>query len=395
MKIQKNWLRILIIVVILAVVISSVWLSLGKILELIGYIVSLFLPFLLGYVFSLAVNPLANFLQKKLSIPRGFSAILVIILTIGVIGGAASWGIYKIIEQIRELYVHFPQIYESWQQTIREISKSWNTLYAALPENIQLLITGIGDTVSGKASGFLDNKSEPVVDYASRFARAIPKVFVGVVVFILATYFMIADSKGVSKTVKSMLPEKLRIRVAAVTGQLKTYLGGYLKAQGILLCIAFFVMFLELSVLRVHYALLIALGVAVLDALPFFGSGLVLWPWAVIAFATGNIKMGVGLIVVYVSVALVRRFAEPKLLSSKMGTNPILTLMSMYIGYRLIGIGGLIVGPIIMMIAISFYKAGIFDGLIRLVKLVFKFIKEQLILLKNFFLKLTGSDWNE
>lgn len=395
MKIQKNWLRILIIVVILAVVISSVWLSLGKILELVGYIVSLFLPFLLGYVFSLAVNPLANFLQKKLSIPRRFSAILVIILTIGVIGGAASWGIYKIVEQIRELYVHFPQIYESWQQTIREISKSWNALYAALPENIQLLITGIGDTVSGKASGFLDNKSEPVVDYASRFARAIPKVFVGVVVFILATYFMIADSEGVSQKVKSMLPEKLRIRVAAVTGQLKTYLGGYLKAQGILLCIAFFVMFLELSVLRVHYALLIALGVAVLDALPFFGSGLVLWPWAIIAFATGNIKMGVGLIVVYVSVALVRRFAEPKLLSSKMGTNPILTLMSMYIGYRLIGIGGLIVGPIIMMIAISFYKAGIFDGLIRLVKLVFKFIKEQLILLKNFFLKLTGSDWNE
>ena len=395
MKIQKNWLRILIIIAILAVVISSVWLSFGKILELIGYIVSLFLPFLLGYVFSLAVNPLANFLQKKLSLPRGFSAILVIILIIGVIGGAVSWGIYKIVEQIRELYVHFPQIYESWQQTIREISKSWNTLYAALPENIQLLITGIGDTVSGKASGFLDNKSEPVVDYASRFARAIPKVFVGVVVFILAAYFMIADSEGVSQKVRSMLPEKLRVRVAAVTAQLKTYLGGYLKAQGILLCIAFFVMFLELSVLRVHYALLIALGVAVLDALPFFGSGLVLWPWAVIAFATGNIKMGVGLIVVYVSVALVRRFAEPKLLSSKMGTNPILTLMSMYIGYRLIGIGGLIVGPIIMMIAISFYKAGIFDGLIRLVKLVFKFIKEQLILLKNFFLKLTGSDWNE
>ncbi len=395
MKIRKNWLRILIIVVILAVVISSVWLSFGKILELIGYIVSLFLPFLLGYIFSLAVNPLANFLQKKLSIPRGFSAILVIILTIGVIGGAASWGIYKIVEQIRELYVHFPQIYESWQETIREIAKSWNTVYAALPENIQLLITGIGDTVSGKASGFLDNKSEPVVDYASRFAKAIPKVFVGVVVFILAAYFMITDSKGVSKAVKSMLPERLRIRAAMVTEQLKTYLGGYLKAQGILMCIAFFVMFLELSVLRVHYVLLIALGIAVLDALPFFGSGLVLWPWAVISFATGDIKMGVGLIVVYVSVALVRRFAEPKLLSSKMGTNPILTLMSMYIGYRLIGIGGLIVGPIIMMIAISFYKAGIFDGLIRVVKLVFKFIKEQLILLKNFFLKLTGSDWNE
>ena len=395
MKIQKNWLRILIIILILAVVGCSVWLSFSKIVAIIGYIVSLFLPFLLGYGFSLLVNPLANFLQKKLSIPRGFSAILVIILTLGVIGGAVSWGVFKIIEQGRELYEHFPDIYSSWQATIKEISKSWNAVYRALPENIQVTITEIGNTLSEKASGFLDNKSEPVVDYASRFAKAIPKVFVGVVVFILSTYFMIADSKGVSKAVNSVIPGKFRARIATLNTELKTYLGGYVKAQGILMCIAFFIMLIELSVLRVHYALLIALGIAILDALPFFGSGLVLWPWAVIAFATGDIKRGVGLIIVYVSVALVRRFAEPKLLSSKMGTNPILTLMSMYIGYRLIGVLGLILGPIVMMLIISFYKAGLFDGLINFVKLVYKLIKEQLIVLKNFFIKLTGSDWNE
>ena len=395
MKIQKNWLRILIIILILAVVVCSVWLSFSKILAVVGYIVSLFMPFLLGYAFSLAVNPLANFLQKKLSIPKGFSAILVIILIIGVIGGAITWGVFKIVEQIRELYDHFPQIYESWQATIKEIARSWNAVYGALPENVQVTITEIGNTLSEKASGFLDNKSEPVVDYASRFAKAIPKVFVGVVVFILSTYFMIADNKGVSKAVNSVIPHKFRARIATLNTELKTYLGGYVKAQGILMCIAFFVMLIELSVLRVHYALLIALGIAILDALPFFGSGLVLWPWAVIAFATGDIKRGVGLIIVYVSVALVRRFAEPKLLSSKMGTNPILTLMSMYIGYRLIGVLGLILGPIVMMLIISFYKAGLFDGLIHFVKLVYKLIKEQLIILKNFFIKLTGSDWNE
>lgn len=395
MKIQKNWIRILIIVVILAVVIASAWLSFGKILDLLGYVISLFLPFLLGYAFSLGVNPLANLLQKKLSIPRGFSAILVIILILGVIGGAASWGIYKIIEQTRELYVHFPEIYKSWQNTIKEFLTSWNTLYGALPENIQVLVTEIGETISSKASGFLDNKSQPVVDYASRFAKAIPKAFVAVVVFILASYFMISDSKGVSKAVNYMIPQRLRLRVSDVTEQLKTYLGGYLKAQLMLLCIVFVVMFVEFSILRVNYALLIALGIGVLDALPFFGSGLVLWPWAVISFTTGNIKLGVGLIVVYVSIALVRRFAEPKLLSSKTGTNPVLTLMSMYIAYRLMGIVGLIVGPIVMIFLISLYKARLFDGLINLIKCIFKFIKEQLILLKNFFLKLTGSDWNE
>ena len=183
--------------------------------------------------------------------------------------------------------------------------------------------------------------------------------------------------------------------MTVVRGELRKYLGGYFKAQVILMGIVFVILLLELSVLRVSYALLIALGVAILDALPFFGSGLVLWPWAIISFATGDIKRGIGLVIVYVSIALVRRLAEPKLLSSRMGMNSILTLMSMYIGYRLLSIGGLILGPIIMMLGVSFYKAGVFDGIISFVKLVIKFINEQIILLKNFFVKLTGSEWNE
>jgi len=395
LKIQKNWLRVLIFAIILAVVIAGVWLSLGKILELIGFIVSLFLPFILGYGFSMLVNPLANFLQKKLAIPRGLSAVLVIILTIGIIGSAIGWAIFKIIEEARQLYLQFPQIYNSWQATIEEFTTKWEAIYVKLPINVQYMISGIGESVSGKLSGFLDNKSEPVVDYASRFAKAVPKGFVGVIVFILSSYFMIADNKTVSQTVNKMLGEKACERMNVVRSELRIYLGGYFKAQVILMFIVFAILLVELSVLRVSYALLIALGVAILDALPFFGSGLVLWPWAIISFATGDIKRGIGLVIVYVSIALIRRLAEPKLLSSRMGMNSILTLMSMYIGYRLLSLGGLILGPIIMMLGVSFYKAGVFDGIISFVKLVIKFIKEQIILLKNFFVKLTGSEWNE
>jgi len=341
------------------------------------------------------VNPLANFLQKKLAIPRGLSAVLVIILTIGIIGSAIGWAIFKIIEEARQLYLQFPQIYNSWQATIEEFTTKWEAIYVKLPINVQYMISGIGESVSGKLSGFLDNKSEPVVDYASRFAKAVPKGFVGVIVFILSSYFMIADNKTVSQTVNKMLGEKACERMNVVRSELRIYLGGYFKAQVILMFIVFAILLVELSVLRVSYALLIALGVAILDALPFFGSGLVLWPWAIISFATGDIKRGIGLVIVYVSIALIRRLAEPKLLSSRMGMNSILTLMSMYIGYRLLSLGGLILGPIIMMLGVSFYKAGVFDGIISFVKLVIKFIKEQIILLKNFFVKLTGSEWNE
>lgn len=395
MRIKNNWLRILIFVVITAIVVSTLWLSLAKVIDLLSFIISLFLPFLLGYVFASAVKPLADVLQKKLSIPKGLSAILVIILTIGIIGGALTWGIWKIVEQFRQVYEQFPLIYASLQQSFAKLADAWWDVYVSLPDNVQQILSEMGQNISQKASGFIDNKSAPVVDWASRFAKAVPRVFVGVVVFILSGYFIITDDGRISAVSAKIVGEKIRYRFSLVGMHIKNYLGGYLKAQGVLMLIAFVIIFIAIKILGVKYALLIALATAFLDALPFFGSGLVLWPWAIIDFATGDIKMGVGLIITYLAVAIVRRFAEPKLLSSNMGLHPLLTLMSMYVGYRILSIGGLILGPIIAMLIISFYKAGIFDPLIAFVKLVYKFTKEQLTLLKDFFIKLAGSDWNE
>ncbi len=395
MRIKNNWLRILIFLVITAIVVCAVWLSLSKILDLLGFVVSLFLPFLLGFVFASAVKPLANLLQKKLSIPRGLSAILVIILTIGIIGGALTWGIWKIVEQIRQIYDQFPQIYASITQSFYRFMAVWEDLYITFPQSVQTLISEIGENISDKASGFINNTSEPVVDWASRFAKAIPRVFVGVIVFLLSGYFMITDDGRVNAFTAKIVGEKIRYRFSLVGKQIKTYLGGYIKTQAILMIIAFVIIFTALSILGVRYALLIALGIAFLDALPFFGSGLILWPWTVIGFAMGDIKMGIGLILTYVVLVIMRRLTEPKLLSSRVGLHPLITLMSMYVGYRVLSIGGLIFGPAIAMLIISFYKAGLFDPIISFIKLVFKFIKEQLILLKDFFIKLAGSDWNE
>lgn len=395
MKIKKNWIKVILFVVGLAIAAAAVYFFLPSILELIGFLISLFLPFLLGYVFSLAVNPLADTLQKRLKIPRGMSAVLVIVLIIGLLGGVVTFAIWKIIDELRMVYTQFPSIYAGIQNSIHALGSRLSVIYDNLPENIQLAITALGDGISGKAADFINTKSTPMVDWAGRFAKALPSVFVAIIVFVLSAYFMVTENIAVSKAAHGMLPEKIAARLRIVKSELKKYLGGYLKAQIILMLIAFVIMFIGLSIFRVEYALLIAIAVAVLDALPFFGSGLVLWPWTVIAFVNGNVKFAIGLIIIYLAVMLMRRIAEPKLVSTGMGMNPILTLMSMYIGYRTLSIGGLILGPIILMIVISFYKAGLFDGIIRLVKRIWKFIVEQCRLFKQFLINLMGSDWNE
>ena len=395
MKIKKNWIKVVLFTLLLAIVVVAIYIFLPRILKLIGFIVKLFLPFLLGYIFSMAVNPLADTLQKRLKIPRGLSAVLVIVLIVGILGGVLTFAVWKIIDEVRMLYTQFPTIYENLQTSVHNFAVKWSTVYENLPMNIQEAITAAGESISDKAANFINTKSTPMVDSAGSVAKALPSVFIGVVVFILSSYFMVTENKTVTSTVYKLFSDRFVERLRIVKAEIKKYLGGYLRAQGILMIIAFFIMFIGLSILDIDYALLIALGIAFLDALPFFGSGLILWPWTLISFLNGDIKHGVGLIIIYAAVALMRHFTEPKLVSSRIGMNPILTLMSMYVGYRTLSIGGMILGPIILMLIISFYKAGVFDAPIRLLKNIYNFIKEQFILFKEFVKNLIRSDWNE
>ncbi|MCI8521024.1 MAG: sporulation integral membrane protein YtvI [Clostridia bacterium] len=395
MKIKKNWVKIVLFVAGIILLGVGVYFFLPTIINLIGFVLELFLPFILGYIFSLLVNPLADRLQKKMKIPRGMSAVLVMVLIIGILGGILTFAIWKIIDEARTLYMQFPSIYISMRDGMHALGDKWSTVYVNLPANIQNAITALGDAISERAAMIINNVSYPVVDYAGNFAKALPRVFIAVIVFLLSSYFMVSENSTVTMAVKRITSPRLAERLALIKREIKKYLGGYIKAQGILMFIAFIIMFIGLSIFNIQYALLIALGIAIVDALPFFGSGLILWPWTVIAFLNGDIKLGIGLICIYVAVTIMRRFAEPKLVSSSMGMNPLLTLMSMYVGYKTLSIGGLILGPIILMMIISFYKAGVFDAPIRLLKSLARLIKEQFILFKQFVINLMRSDWNE
>lgn len=393
MKIKHSKIKLLIFILFIAALCVLAYVFMPKLLNLLGILVSVFLPFILGYGFSRLVNPLADLLQKKLKCPRGISAVLVIVLTVGIIGGALSVIIWKLVSEIRNLYDQFPLIYMDLQNLWQNISQKWSRVYDTMPEQVQSVLSEIGNDFSNKATGFLNSRSEPVVDYASRFAKAIPGGFIGAIIFILSVYFMVTDSENVSKTVHNLLGEKLSRRVSDVKDELKQYFGGYVKAQLIIMSIAFVIMLLEFGIMGIKYALLIAFVTAFLDALPVFGSGIVLWPLAIINFVSGNIKNGIVMVVAYLSIMLMRHLIEPKIVSSKIGINPILTLMSMYIGYRIWGVGGILIGVFILIILVSFYKAGIFDAPIRGIKRFWKILRIQAKTLKKYIIEIMeGND---
>ena len=384
MKINSYKLKITLFIVSVIILCILAYYFMPVFLNIIRTLISLFLPFILGYLFSRLVNPLADLLQKKLKCPRSVSALLVIVITIGIIGGVVTAIVWNLVNEIRNLYAQSPQIYAELQGYWNKFAAMWSDLYKNMPMPVQEALTGIGEGFSAKMSDFIDSHSKPVVGYASDFAKAIPDVFIAIIIFILSVYFMVADNKTVSSVVHRMLGVKMLRRIDGVKGEFKRYLSGYVKAQFTIMCVTFTVMLIEFALADISYSVLIAISTAFFDALPVFGSGLVLWPLALINFISGNIKNGIMMLVAYASVFVTRHLIEPKLVSSKMGMNPILTLMAMYVGYRIWGVVGIILGTIILLVIISFYRAGVFDAPIRGIRSCGRFIGSQYKLFKKF-----------
>ncbi|HHW60769.1 MAG TPA: AI-2E family transporter, partial [Syntrophomonadaceae bacterium] len=99
------------------------------------------------------------------------------------------------------------------------------------------------------------------------------------------------------------------------------------------------------------------------DILPILGPGTIFVPWVIWEFMSGRAGMGISLLIVYIIISAVRQFLEPKVVGDNIGLHPLLTLISLYVGLQLGGLVGMILGPIILVILIASYRAGVFEGL--------------------------------
>lgn len=365
-KIKSKTIARYLFILILAII---VLLSVPKALRVAGYALWLFTPFIISYLLSLLVNPMVDRLEKRFRLPRGICAVLVIVLTVGVIGGIIFGIIWKLIDELRNVYDDLPIIFENLKITWISISEFFAAFVKMLPEGIQ----NIFNNTSEQAIEWLTNAATntEIVRSAGNVARKLPSIFVVAIVFILSLYFMITDAEKVSLTLKKPFSKNFIEKTERFRTEIKKYVGGYVKAQLTIMCISFAILLIGLSILDIKYAPVISLSVAMMDALPFFGSGAVLWPWAIVSFIMGNNLIGVGLIIIYLAVILMRQFIEPKIVSKNIGVHPIMTLMAMYIGFRIFSIGGMILGPLSLVFLVSLYRTGIFDELIMIIRKLF------------------------
>lgn len=307
------------------------------------YLFPIFLPFVFGWLLSLMFIPLADKLEKY-HIPRWAGALLGIILLISLLVFLGYFSGNQLYVQLQNLMNDIPYYLEKMEEGL--------TLFWT---RVDGLLVGLPDVVTNATAYFQDelfNILFSLVQSSGSVSAitAVPKVLLGCFIALFSAYFLTKDKAAIRSAYKTHVEPLFGMSLAATKKDLVASLWGYVKTQLILMIYIFLICIIGLYILQSPYALLISVAIAIIDAVPFFGSGFILWPGAVISFILGDTSLAIGYLIIYGVVQVVRQLMQPKILGSQLGMHPLLTLFSMYFGYKCIGFWGLILGPIIAVI---------------------------------------------
>jgi len=343
---------------------------------LVWWMLPFLYPFILGWLLAYALNPLSSLLQKRARLPRWLSVAVSLLLFSAAMLALISFLVMRLVDEIASLS-------GSLQTWIVQGEKAFDDLLSK-PE-IQDAIVRINDFYRDNP-GYKDTIDGSLSDTAQEIANAgkslvglffngvvnvlysLPAVATIAVVVLLASFFIGKDWERYTRRIRLSFPRPLVRRAGAVWGDLRQALFGYLRSQLIMISITAVVVVLGLWIIGVDNALSIGLLIGFVDLLPYLGVGAAMVPWIAYAFLTGDWHLGTGLSILYGIVLVARQFIEPKVLASSVGLEPLPTLIAMFVGLKLFGILGLLIGPIAMVVLAACYRAHVFRDIGRYVK---------------------------
>lgn len=314
------------------------------------------IPILLALLTALVLEKPIRLLQKKAKIKRSLAVLLtfVIFLLLSCILGVGLINfIYtKLVSFIENIPFYVRKFNSDF---INPLLDTWENYSATLPEGV---MTSIELSINNAVNS-VDGLVKQLLESLIMFVSGIPGFLIEVLIYLIALYLISLDLPKIWASIESMLTDKTKEKIKYVLHDLYKAGFGFMKAQLILSLLTFVLAYIGLSVLRVDFSLIMAIIIVIVDILPILGTGSVLVPWAIYAFSQGQTNLGIGFVVLFLVITVVRRAVEPKIMSSNMGISPLAALISMFIGLKMVGIWGLFLGPAVVILFETLRRANI------------------------------------
>ena len=321
------------------------------------YLFPVLVPFLIAFIVVWALKYPADYLGKKLK--YGQRWILRILLTL--FWGGVAFVVLKVSANLFPLIGNFflglPEFYtQKLMPAIQTVYHQMRDMVKDGNQDVILSLETIFEQIFTEIGNFISSSSGSIIKAVSGYAVSVPSVVIKIIITVISSYFMAGDFDGMIEMTLGALPGQWKERIIHITNQTKNIIGIFLRSYSLLMLITFCELLLGLWLLKVPYAGLIAMVIAVFDILPILGTGGILIPWAIIAAILRDYKMAIGIAILYLVITVIRNTLEPKLVGKQIGLHPLATLISMFVGARLFGLMGLIGFPLALSLYVKMKK---------------------------------------
>ena len=367
---------------------------------IVRYALGVCFPFVFAFLVAVILQRPKNFLVRKTFLKNGPASVICVFLLLIILCALVALIGVRAIAKVQEFINYIVAQFKDSESIVNNIQAWLMTVIAKLPEFLRKTLSESVTELFGKLREYVGQDTQALADAVassglaagdtaaaaaeaantasaaggmsgllSKFqiswittplsslistAKQIPSILISVVITLVACCFMTTDYDKVMYFFRCQFPEHRREDVDRAKTLLKTSLGKMGKAYALIMLVTFVEVSAGLTVLRLigvfesSYIVMIAIATAIIDIVPVLGTGTVLIPWALYSIITGNFGMGIGLVIMYIIITVIRQVIEPKLVAGQLGLSPIVTIAALYLGLKLFGVLGMFVTPLII-----------------------------------------------
>ncbi|ARI76821.1 sporulation integral membrane protein YtvI [Halobacillus mangrovi] len=324
-------------------------------------------PFYMAFLLAWLIQPFIKLLEKRFRLPRVIAVLFIMLLLSLLSLSLITLLIAEFVRGLAHLSHGLPGHAENLiAYTMDKVTEIFTPLIAKLESVVGKLnqkqqhsLFDYLEAVKIKASNTGAELLNNVFTGLTSLLASLPGSLATILFGVLATFFIAKDWDKIMNGITKLVPDKIFSKAKQVPEAIKQTIGGVVRAQLIMVAISTAIIGIGLSIIHVPYAVTITLFAALVDFVPYIGTGVIFLPWVIYQFLSGEIEMAIALISIYVIVLITRQVLEPKLLSVQFGVPPILLLISLFAGFQLFGVYGIIISPFLLVLIKTMYESGI------------------------------------
>lgn len=326
----------------------------------VRYALPALIPFFVAMIVSILLKPLIRFFHDRLHVAKNIASVILTLLFYATVGVLAVLLVWQLVETVADLISALPDFYKNTLEPLlwRGVGRV-ETLVQNVTENPDFSLAAAATDAIGALGSTVTNFSVKVIGFAGQTAVSVPVFLLDVLIAVVSTVFWSMDFDLINLFLLKQFSEENQALIRNIVTHLGKVIREYIVSYLIIFAVTFVENCIGLLILGVDHAVLIALLIALFDLLPVVGSGTILVPWAIIDLFTGRIPLGIGLIVLFLVIVIVRYIIEPKVVGERVGLHPLLTLVAMIAGTYIFGGIGILLMPLLLALAQSLNTAGV------------------------------------